>query len=76
MAHVYNNNINVYEYVMIKLVYILTIRCVLYCVTGAVDRQGNAVILWVEGQSGHSSETMSDVNAAELILYYASLRNR
>ncbi|XP_060843323.1 puratrophin-1-like isoform X1 [Rhopalosiphum padi] len=43
---------------------------------GAVDRQGNAVILWVEGQSEHSSETMSDVNAAELILYYASLRNR
>ncbi|XP_060877232.1 puratrophin-1-like isoform X2 [Metopolophium dirhodum] len=43
---------------------------------GAVDRQGNAVILWVEGQSGHSSETISDVNAAELILYYASLRNR
>ncbi|KAE9534884.1 hypothetical protein AGLY_008176, partial [Aphis glycines] len=42
----------------------------------AVDRQGNAVILWVEGQSEHNSETMSDVNAAELILYYASLRNR
>lgn len=43
-------------------------------IVGAVDRQGNAVILWVEGQSSH--DKMSDVNAAELILYYASLRNR
>lgn len=44
-------------------------------IAGTVDRQGNAVILWVEGQSEHS-EKMSDVEAAELILYYASLRNR
>lgn len=64
-----------YENISIQI-NVLTIRCVLFCVTGAVDRQGNAVILWVEGQSGHNSETMSDVNAAELILYYASLRNR
>ncbi|XP_025409795.1 rho guanine nucleotide exchange factor 40-like isoform X2 [Sipha flava] len=43
---------------------------------GAVDRQGNALILWVEAQSGTHSDKLSDVNAAELILYYASLRNR
>ncbi|XP_050525448.1 puratrophin-1-like isoform X2 [Daktulosphaira vitifoliae] len=43
---------------------------------GVTDKQGNAVILWTEGQLGLRSETlMSDVSAAELILYYASLRN-
>ncbi|XP_050423665.1 rho guanine nucleotide exchange factor 40-like isoform X2 [Adelges cooleyi] len=44
---------------------------------GTTDRQGNAVVLWTEGQTGLRSETStSDVSMAELILYYASLRNR
>ncbi|VVC32644.1 Hypothetical protein CINCED_3A025235 [Cinara cedri] len=45
---------------------------------GAVDREGNAVILWVEGQqqSARRPDPISKIDAAELILYYASLRNR